>query len=306
VKVLVTGGAGFIGSHVAEAHLANGDDVVIVDDLSTGRTENVPAGATFLPMDITSDAMTQLIMEGGFDVINHHAAHMELRVSVDKPMHDAYINVLGSVRILEAARHAGVSHLVLASTAAVLGEMTVIPADEEHPVRPISPYGVSKRSMELYADYYRVTHGLSISTLRYTNVYGPRQNPDGESGVIAIFLKKFLQGATATIHGDGTQVRDYLYASDAAKANVLAAQHRLNDTYMVCSNTEASVNDVVDALRASMDSPLHIVHGPAKPGDPPRTRGTYARFATATGWKPDVMLDEGIKRTVDSFAKSLT
>ena len=301
MKVLVTGGAGFIGSHVVGAHLAAGDVVIVVDDLSTGKRENVPVEAGFVQMDITSTALTDLIMEEGFDVINHHAAHMELRVSVDKPVHDANVNILGSIRMFEAARAARVQHIVVASTAAVLGEMTHIPADENHPVRPISPYGVSKYAMELYADYYRITHGMSISTLRYTNVYGPRQNPDGESGVIAIFLKKFLQGATATIHGDGSQVRDYIHADDVAQANLLAATMKLNDTYMVCSNSEASVNDVVDELRTSLGDLVNVVHGPAKAGDPPRIRGSYAKFAAATGWSPRIGLAEGIRQTVESF-----
>ncbi len=303
MKVLVTGGAGFIGSHVAQAHLDRGDDVVVIDDLSTGRVENVPPGARFIEMDIVSGDVANLFDRERFDVVNHHAAHMELRVSVDKPAHDAAVNVLGSIAILEAARRTGVSHCVLASTAAVYGALLQFPADEQHPVEPLAPYGVSKRSMELYANYYRRSHGMSITTLRYTNVYGPRQNPYGESGVIGIFLNNALIGKRSVIHGAGDQVRDYLYAEDAAKANVIAAQHRLNETFMICSNTETSVNEVIEMLASALGRELDIVHGPPKVGDPPRTRGTHALFTGLTGWQPRVEIREGIRRTVEAFTK---
>ena len=304
MKILVTGGAGFIGSHVAQAHVDRGDEVVVIDDLSTGKSENLPDGVRLIEMDITSPELLSIFEHERFDLVNHHAAHMELRVSVDKPMHDANVNVLGSINVLESALRTDVGHCVVASTAAVYGALITIPANESHPIRPIAPYGVSKRSMELYADYYRITHGMTISTLRYTNVYGPRQNPHGESGVIGIFLNNALTGKRSTIHGDGEQVRDYLYAADAAAANVRAAEKHLDGTYMVCSNTEASVNDVVHHLSSSLGQPLDVAHGPAKAGDPPKTRGSFDLFHGATGWKPLVDIEEGIRRTVASFRKS--
>ncbi|MBU3680091.1 MAG: NAD-dependent epimerase/dehydratase family protein [Candidatus Kapabacteria bacterium] len=301
VKILVTGGAGFIASHVAEAYLGAGHEVVIVDDLSMGYRKNIPDGARFVEMSITDDAFADFVISEKFDVVNHHAAHMELRVSVDKPVHDATINVLGSLRLLEAARRSGVSHVILASTTAVLGEFIHMPAAEDHPVRPIAPYGVSKRSMELYADYERITHGMSITTLRYTNVYGPRQNPHGESGVIAIFLEKFMQGAIPTIHGDGTQERDYIHVHDVAAANIAALEHRVQGTYHICCNSAASVNDVVRALRSALGQNFEVHHGPAKPGDPARTRGSYEAFSGITGWRPLIELEQGIHQTVRWF-----
>lgn len=301
MKILVTGGAGFIGSHVAEAFLAQGEDVVVVDNLSMGRRENVPAGARFVEMDITSDAFTQFILDERFDHINHHAAHMELRVSVERPVHDAEVNILGSIRVLDAARRSGVQHVTLASSTAVLGEFVDIPATEEHPVRPIAPYGVSKRAMELYADYERLSHGMSITTLRYTNVYGPRQNPHGESGVIAIFLEKFLAGHTPTIHGDGMQERDYIHVSDVALANTIAVQQRVQGTYHICANSAASVLDVVAHLRSALATPCIVQHGPAKAGDPARTRGSHAAYTARTGWSPVVELSDGIHSTVAWF-----
>lgn len=303
MKILVTGGAGFIGSHVAEAYLRAGHDVVIVDDLSMGYRENLPLGARFVEMSITNDAFFDFVTNEKFDAINHHAAHMELRVSVDKPVHDATINVLGSLRLLEAARASGVGHVILASTTAVLGEFLQIPATEDHPVLPIAPYGVSKRSMELYADYERITHGMSITTLRYTNVYGPRQNPHGESGVIAIFLERFLKGAVPTIHGDGTQERDYIHVDDVASANVMALEWRAQGTYHICRDSAASVNDVVTALRSALGSDHPVHHGPAKPGDPARTRGSHRAFTSLTGWSPRVELHEGIRQTVAWFVE---
>ncbi len=301
MKILVTGGAGFIGSHVAEAYLSLGHTVDIIDNLSMGYVENVPPGATFHNMDITSEACTDLIMTGGYDAINHHAAHMELRVSVDKPVHDAGINILGSLRIFEAARKSGVKHVVVASTTAVLGEFVELPADETHPIRPIAPYGVSKRAMEIYAEYERIVHGLSITILRYTNVYGPRQNPHGESGVIAIFLEKFLNNQVPTIHGDGSQERDYIHVDDVARANVAALEHQLQGTYHVCRNGAASVNDVVTALRKALGHEYPVHNGPAKAGDPAKTRGSHARLTSATGWSPQVDLDEGIFQTTAWF-----
>lgn len=301
MKILVTGGAGFIGSHIAETYLTAGHDVTIVDDLSMGSLNNVPNGARFVELDITTDAFTQFVMDERFDAINHHAAHMELRVSVEKPVHDASINILGSLRLLEAARKSGVQHVILASTAAVLGEFTELPATESHPVKPIAPYGVSKRSMELYADYEHIVHGMSISILRYTNVYGPRQNPNGESGVIAIFLEKFLKGAIPTIHGDGRQERDYLHVHDVARANLAALDARVQGIYHVCSNSAASVNDVVRMLRTALGTEYEVVHGPAKPGDPAKTRGSHAAFTALTGWVPSMPLDEGIRTTAEWF-----
>ena len=301
MKILVTGGAGFIGSHIAETYLEDGHNVVIVDNLSMGSLNNVPSGARFVELDVTTDECTEFILAEKFDVINHHAAHMELRVSVDKPVHDASINILGSLRVLEAARLSGVQHVILASTTAVLGEFVELPATEDHPVRPIAPYGVSKRAMEIYADYETVAHGMSITTLRYTNVFGPRQNPNGESGVIAIFLEKFLQGAVPTIHGDGTQERDYVFVADVACANRAALITRAQGTYHVCSNSAASVLDVVKMLRSALSIEGPVQHGPAKPGDPARTRASHAAFTERTSWRPSTPLVLGIQATVDWF-----
>lgn len=301
MKILVTGGAGFIGSHIAQEFVAKGDEVVVVDNLSMGQLDNVPKGARFTELDITSETFTEFLLDERFDHINHHAAHMELRVSVEKPVHDATVNIIGSIRVLDGARRSGVQHVTLASSTAVLGEFHQLPATEEHPVQPIAPYGVSKRAMELYADYERLLHGMSVATLRYTNVYGPRQNPHGESGVIAIFLEKFLAGQVPTIHGDGSQERDYIHVSDVARANVIALEQRVQGTYHVCANVAASVLDVVAHLRSALASDCPVHHGPAKAGDPARTRGSHQAFTARTGWSPAIPLCDGISSTVAWF-----
>ncbi len=301
MKILVTGGAGFIASHVADTYLQDEHEVVIVDNLSMGKLENIPAGSRFVNLDINSDEFVQFVLDERFDAINHHAAHMELRVSVDKPVHDAAVNIIGSLRLLEAARKSDVQHVILASSTAVLGEFVQIPATEDHPVRPIAPYGVSKRAMELYAEYERIVHGLSVSILRYSNVYGPRQNPNGESGVIAIFLEKFLQGAIPTIHGDGNQERDYLHVNDIACANRAALMTKAQGIFHVCGDSSASVNEIVELLRSALGTDLQVKHGPAKAGDPARTRGSHAAFTELTNWRPRTLLNDGIRDTAEWF-----
>lgn len=301
MKILVTGGAGFIGSHIVDAYVEQGHTVVVFDNLSTGKQEFVHPDAQLIVGDIATDALDALMERERFDVVNHHAAHMELRVSVDKPVYDANVNVLGSVRLLDAARRTGVSHVILASSVAVLGNQIQFPADEHHPTAPISPYGAGKLAMEHYAHVYRTIHKLNITSLRYTNVYGPRQNPDGESGVIAIFLQKFLQGAQAIIHGDGEQTRDYIYVDDVVSANIIALDYRPNGTYFIANATDISVNTVVAMLQSQLDKPCHVKNGPAKEGDPTRVTCSGNKYASHTGWKPAVSFHDGIRSTVQWF-----
>ncbi|CAN5508555.1 SDR family oxidoreductase [soil metagenome] len=304
MKVCVTGGAGFIGSHVAQAHLDAGYEVVIIDNLSTGKHDNVPQGARLIELDITDPAIARVFADERFDVLNHHAAHMELRVSVEDPVMDATTNVLGSLRLLEAAHRSGVQHVVFASSGgAVYGDQLVFPADETHPTRPISPYGVSKRSVELYLDYYESVHGMTSTILRYTNVYGPRQNPFGEAGVIAIFLQKWIDGQTAVINGDGEQTRDYVYVGDVARANLFATQQRMRGAYNCCTGIETSLNDLVDNLRQSYGGEAEIRHGDGKPGDLRRNVCSFEKLQNASGWNPAMSLKEGVQHTADWFLR---
>lgn len=302
MKVLVTGGAGFIGSHVAESYVRAGHDVYVIDNLVTGRTENLPDGVRFTEMDINTEAFDAYMDAERFDVVNHHAAHMELRVSVEKPLMDAETNIIGSLRLLEACRRTGVQHVVLASTGGgIYGEQDYYPADEDHPARPLAPYGVAKRAMELYADYYRVVHGLSCTVLRYTNVYGPRQNPFGEAGVIAIFLNKWMAGATPIVNGNGEQTRDYIHVADVAAANILATERRLQGVFNCSTAIETTLNDVIAIMQGALGGVHDVVHGPAKAGDLRRNVCTAKRLHDACGWMPAIDVATGIAHTTEWF-----
>jgi len=302
MKVCVTGGAGFIGSHVAQGYLDAGHDVVILDNLSTGKRANVPERARLIEVDITDPSLSAIFGQERFDVVNHHAAHMELRVSVEDPVMDATTNIIGSLRLLEAAHRNGVGHVVFASSGgAVYGEQLTFPADETHSTKPISPYGVSKRSVELYLDYYQSVHGMSSTILRYTNVYGPRQNPFGEAGVIAIFLQKWIDGEEAVINGDGEQTRDYIYVGDVARANLIAVEKRLAGAFNCCTGIETPLNTLVSHLRHSYGTTSPIRHGDGKPGDLRRNVCSFQKLREASGWTPLTGLKEGVQLTSDWF-----
>ena len=215
MKILVTGGAGFIGSHVVDAYVEAGHDVVVVDDLSSGKPENVNAKAKLVQMDIRDAGFERVVAEHRIEVISHHAAQMDVRRSVADPAFDASINVLGGLNVLEAARKQGVVKFIFASTGgAIYGEQEYFPADEQHPLRPLSPYGITKLATEKYLYFYKEVHGLNSVILRYANVYGPRQNPHGEAGVVAIFCSKILEGQQPVINGNGKQTRDYTFVGD--------------------------------------------------------------------------------------------
>ena len=229
-KVLVTGGAGFIGSHVADAYLRAGDEVWIVDDLSSGRTSNVPSGAEFVEMDIRDPEMRNLFRDVRFDVVNHHAAQIDVRISVADPARDASINLMGLLNLTEAAIEVGTQRIVYVSSGGVVyGEPEEIPTPEGAPKLPLSPYGVTKLGGEYYLNYYRQIRGLEYVALRYSNVFGPRQDPHGEAGVVAIFCNRLLSGQALTVFGDGEQTRDYVYVKDVVAANMLASDVELTD-----------------------------------------------------------------------------
>lgn len=299
MKICVTGGAGFIGSHVAELFLSEGHDVVVVDNFSTGKESNIPSGARVERIDITTDEVDMLFQRERFDAVNHQAGHLELRTSVLKPIYDAEVNVVGSLRVLDAAQRSGVRNMVLASSAGgVYGAQEQYPATEDDEEHPMSPYGVAKRAMELYAQYYDSLGTMKTVSLRYTNVYGPRQNPFGEAGVIGIVLERWLTGRSAIVHGDGDQRRDYVHVTDVARANSLVLRHDLDGIYNVCTNTETSVNDLVAEMQKSLDGiPTPVTYGPPKAGDPARGVASFERLKRATGWEPTIGLAEGLKET---------
>ncbi len=305
MKILVTGGAGFIGSHVADAFLALGHRVHILDNLSSGREENVNPGASFTRGDIRDAALVQRVVgEERFDVLCHHAAQMDVRRSVSDPVEDASINLLGVLTLLEACRMNGVGRVLFASSGgAIYGEQDYFPADEKHPTRPISPYGVAKLSTEGYLYYYEAVHGISPVCLRYANVYGPRQNPEGEAGVVAIFTGKMLRGEQPVINGPGTQTRDYVYVADVVRANVLALQSSRSGIFNVGTGVETDVNTLYRSLRAHTASSCAEQHGEAKRGEQLRSVLDNGKITKELGWSVSVSMEEGLLRTVEHFRK---
>ncbi len=310
-RVLVTGGAGFIGSHVADAHLERGDRVWVVDDLSSGRRENVPAGAEFHRLDIAGERLGDLVRRVGFDLVSHHAAQIDVRASVADPVRDARVNVAGLLNILEAARAGGTGRIVFASSGgAVYGEPREIPTPESAPKEPLSPYGVAKLAGEHYLNYYREVHGVDYVALRYGNVYGPRQDPRGEAGVVAVFSRRLLRGEPLAVYGDGEQTRDYVYVGDVVRANLLAAGMELSAApgidaraYNVSTGRETSVNRLAAALEDAAGMRTGRVYLDARPGELRRSALAAASIGER-GWIPAPSLRQGLAATFESIASA--
>jgi len=302
MKILVTGGAGFIGSHIVDAYVQAGHEVVILDDLSSGRRENVHPEARLVQADIREVAAREMIRQERPDVLNHHAAQMDVRRSVADPRFDADVNLLGLLNVLEGAREAGVKRVIFASSGgAVYGDREKLPATENDPTAPVSPYGVSKRAGELYLHYYHVSHGLPYVALRYANVYGPRQDPHGEAGVVAIFTQRLVSGGETVINGDGTQTRDYVYVGDVAAANVAALQTDFVGPLNIGLGVETDVNRLYELLRDAAGVTASATHGPAKVGEQRRSVIDAARAREVLGWEPRMPLADGLRKVVTFF-----
>ena len=302
MRILVTGGAGFIGSHIVDAYVRAGHEVVVVDDLSTGKREHLPPRVRFLQADIQDPAVRQLIAAEKIDIVSHHAAQMDVRRSVADPLYDARVNIIGILNVLEGAREAKVKKFIFASSGgAIYGEQETFPADEEHPTHPISPYGVSKRAGEHYLYFYRAEYGLPYIALRYANVYGPRQDPHGEAGVVAIFTQRLLAGEQPVINGDGEQTRDYVFVGDVAQANLAALQAEYTGPLNIGTGSETTVNQLFTTLRNLTGSAAREVHGPAKPGEQRRSVLTWDHAAQVLHWRPTVGLEDGLRQTVTYF-----
>jgi UDP-glucose 4-epimerase len=303
MKVLVTGGAGFIASHVVDLYLEQGYQVAVVDDLSTGRLSNLNPAVTFHKVDIRSPQLAEVFEEERPDIVNHHAAQMNVRRSVADPLFDADVNVLGSINVIECAKRFSVKRFVYISTGgAVFGEPEYLPCDETHPINPICQYGISKHTVEHYLYLYHANYGLKYTVLRYPNVYGPRQDPHGEAGVVAIFTGQMLAGEQVVINGDGEQLRDYVYVGDCARANLLALNAPAGGAiYNLGSGRGTSVNHIFVALKTITGYDREPVYGPAKLGE---TRSIYldARKAQRElGWEPTLSLEAGLEQTVAYF-----
>jgi UDP-glucose 4-epimerase len=304
MRVVVTGGAGFIGAHSARKLLGRGHEVHAVDDLSHGKREAVPQGATLHVLDVRSPDFLKLAAELKPDAVLHLAAQMDVRKSVADPADDASINVLGTVNALEAARRGGAKRFVFASSGgAVYGEQDQFPCDESHPRRPASPYGASKLCGEEYLLLWTRLHGLSTLALRYANVYGPGQDPMGEAGVVAIFAGKMLKGETPTINGDGLQTRDYVYVEDVAVANALGLESQVTGALNVGTGLETNVVEIAQGIAAALQVTQPPKHGPTAPGEQRRSVISPAAIGKALGWRPTVELSDGLARTAQWFGK---
>ncbi len=302
MKILVTGGAGFIGSHVVDAYVAAGHDVAIVDDLSTGKRENANPRARLYALDLRDSELGKVFAAERPDVVNHHAAKASVRESMVEPVLYADVNVSGGVKLLELCRQHRVKRFIYASTGGALyGDPQYLPADEAHPIGPLDPYGVSKAAFEYYLPLYRKYHGVAFTTLRYANVYGPRQDPYGEAGVVAIFSRRMLAGEQAVINGSGEQERDFVYVGDVAQANVLALDKGDGGTFNIGTGVGTSINEIFARLKAITGYTLPDVHGPAKVGEVFKVYLKADKARRDLGWQPAVDLDQGLRLTVDYF-----
>ena len=314
-RVLVTGGAGFIGSHVAEAFLESGWEVEVLDNLSSGRREQVPPGARFHEGDIGDAGSRALVREGRFDAVCHLAAQIDVRRSVADPVADGRTNVLGTLNLLAGIRESGrVSRFVASSTGgAIYGEFVEPPSFEDAAKEPVAPYGVSKLSMEYYLASHSRLHGTETVALRYSNVYGPRQDPHGEAGVVAIFCGRLLDGQPVTVFGDGQQTRDYVFVTDVARANVAAATKPLPPAggvdaraFNIGTSRETSVLELASILAGAAKADLPVQHAPARPGELQRSAVRIDKASTWLGWTPSVSLPDGLARTLAWFAERRT
>ncbi|TFB12976.1 NAD-dependent epimerase/dehydratase family protein [Candidatus Marinimicrobia bacterium MT.SAG.4] len=302
MKILVTGGAGFIASHIVDKYSDLGHRVEVIDDMSHGEAENKRDDVIYHEIDIRSPKISEIFDKGEFDVVNHHAAQMDVRKSTEDPAFDADVNIIGGINLLQNCVRTNVKQFIFASTGgAIYGEQDVFPADETHPANPVSPYGIPKLSIEKYLHYYHVEHGLTHTILRYSNVYGPRQNPHGEAGVIAIFAKKLLKGEQVIINGDGKQTRDYIYIDDIVRLNELVLGSEKCTLTNAGRGMEYDVNYLFNLLKGELGSSIEAEHGPPVAGEQRRSSINSDRAMQVFSWKASVDLESGISRTADFF-----
>ena len=305
MRILVTGGAGFIGSHTVDALVASGaGEVSVLDDLSSGKRQQVNAKATLYQTDLRDAAAVGSVVEQVRpEIVFHLAAQMDVRRSVADPAFDAQVNLVGFLNLIESARHHGLRRVIFSSTGgAIYGEQDEFPCTEDHPRRPVSPYGVAKLATEAYLFFYKVEYGIDYLALRFGNVYGPRQDPHGEAGVVAIFCGRILDGKPVTIYGDGTQTRDYVYVGDVVRAVVAAAKSRASGIALnIGTGIETSVNELYSTLAGIADFPTQAQHAAARPGEQKRSVISPARAERELGWRPEKKLADGLEETFNYF-----
>ncbi|WP_245632694.1 NAD-dependent epimerase/dehydratase family protein [Alicyclobacillus kakegawensis] len=301
--MLVTGGAGFIGSNVVDALVASGHEVAVLDNLSTGRREHVPSGVAFYQADLVTHDLHAIVTAERPQVVIHHAAQISVPLSVQNPVWDATVNILGTLRLLQACRRAGVAKLIYASSAAVYGNPDYLPVDERHPIRPISPYGASKYAPELYIRMFAESAGMRYTILRYANVYGIRQDPEGEGGVVAVFVDCLLSGRRPVIFGDGEQTRDFIYIKDVAAANVAALTTGDGGTFNISRNERTSVNQLLQTMSQVSGRVLEPEHAPPRPGDIQHSSLANEAARAGLGWEPRYTLAAGLAETLDYYQR---
>jgi len=300
-KILVTGGAGFIGSHVADRFISSGHEVAILDDLSTGFEENVNDKAKFYQMDIRSLQVEKIFEQERFDILCHHAAQVDLRRSMREPVTDAEINILGSLKLIFYCMKYGVRKIIFPSSAGVYGEQDYFPADEEHPLRPVSPYAMAKLVVEKYLEFYDRSKGLQYVTLRYSNVYGPRQIPKGEAGVVGIFCENLVKDQEAKIYGDGKQTRDFVFIDDVVRANALSLDYDKSGIFNIGTSVETDINRIFNLIKENVRSNQKEIHAPAVPGEQTRSALDILKAKKELGWEPVFGLEKGIQKTIEFY-----
>lgn len=307
MKILVTGGAGFIASHIVDAFISEGHSVVVLDDLSSGFEKNVNPEAKFVKANICDKSVERLFESEKFDVVNHHAAQMDVRRSVADPAFDATTNIIGTINLLQNSIKYGVKRFMFASTGgAIYGEQDYFPADEKHNTQPKSPYGISKLAVEKYLYFYYSEYKLNYTILRYANIYGPRQNPFGEAGVVAIFSTKLLKSEQPIINGHGKQTRDYVYVGDVVKANLITLNDDTSDIYNVGTGIETDVNDLFRMLNKITRAEKEERHGPAAAGEQLRSVISSEKLFKKFNWNPSTKFEDGLIQTVNFFKNNLT
>lgn len=300
--ILVTGGAGFIGSHLVERLIKEGYRVVVIDNLSTGKKENLNKKAKFHKLDICNPKVTDIFKKEKSEIVFHYAAQIDVRKSVEDPVEDAKINILGTLNLLENCKQFKIKKFIFASTGgAMYGDTEIIPTSETYPEPPLSPYGIEKLTIEKYLNYYHKVFGLPFISLRLANVYGPRQNSKGEAGVIAIFCDKMLSGKQPVINGDGKQTRDFVFVDDVVEANMLAMKENKVGIYNIGTAKETDINTIFRKLKELIESNCKEIHGPAKEGEQKRSCLDYSKAKKELGWQPKFNLEEGLRKTVDWF-----
>ncbi|MBL4932616.1 NAD-dependent epimerase/dehydratase family protein [Clostridium paridis] len=304
MKILVTGGAGFIGSHIVDEYIENNHEVVVIDNMFHGKECNVNKKAKLIEIDIRDKDLWRVFEEEKFDVVCHQAAQISVPTSIEDPIEDAEINILGTISLLECCRKYDVKKVIYPASAAIFGEPKYLPIDENHPLNMQCGYGVTKHTVEHYLDVYNRLYGLNYTVFRYANVYGPRQDSNGEGGVVAVFSEKFLSGQSPIIFGDGEQTRDFVYVKDVAKANLLALEALDNGIYNVATNIEISVNKLIDVFNKLTGLELKAEYREKRFGDINNSYMSYEKIKNSSSWRPKYTLEDGLKETLD-FYKNL-